>query len=268
MARIHLFEIEDQSWCPRPVRDAATDYLRFAINTANSYAPALPHLLNGLKSSNSRTIVDLCSGGSGPWLKLLAPIAAEVPEVEVTLTDLYPNLEAFHRAQEETGGRLQFERESVDATAVPKRLHGFRTIFTAFHHFRPEQGRAIIADAVQSRQGIAVFEATERSAINILMILFTPLLLLFISPLIRPFTLSRILFTYIIPLVPIVVLWDGVISCLRTYSPKELRELVATVPGNEGYTWEIGQERGAKGPIPVTYLVGVPLAEDSTKTAF
>jgi hypothetical protein len=30
MRRMHLFEIEDQSWCPRAVRDAMTDYLRFA----------------------------------------------------------------------------------------------------------------------------------------------------------------------------------------------------------------------------------------------
>jgi len=258
MARLHLFEIEDQAWCPAPVRDAATDYLRFAINTADSYAPALPHLVAALTRSGAKRILDLCSGGSGPWLKLLPPLTAEVPGAAVTLTDRYPNVEAFERAREESGGTLRFEQEPVDATAVPQRLTGFRTVFTAFHHFRPEQARAILADAVHSGQGIAVFEATERSPVNIIMMFLTPLILLFVTPLIRPFTFSRILFTYIIPLVPLVVLWDGVVSCLRTYSPDELRALVAEVPGSEHYDWQIGQERGAKGPIPVTYLTGVP----------
>jgi len=39
---------------------------------------------------------------------------------------------------------------------VPDELTGFRTIFSAFHHFRPEEARAVVADAAHQRQGIAV----------------------------------------------------------------------------------------------------------------
>src|SRR2546422_6427005 len=51
-----------------------------------------------------------------------------------------------------------FRSEPVDATQVPGDLHGFRTIFTAFHHFRPAQARAVVADAVAKGEGIGVFE--------------------------------------------------------------------------------------------------------------
>ena len=50
------------------------------------------------------------------------------------------------------------------------------------------------------------------------------------------------------------MLVDGLVSCLRTYSPPELREL----SGNfETYTWETGTVRGHS-PFAVTYLVGYP----------
>ena len=41
---------------------------------------------------------------------------------------------------------------------VPESLNGFRTLFSSFHHFRPEQARAILANAMEKKQAIAVFE--------------------------------------------------------------------------------------------------------------
>src|SRR5439155_21664731 len=123
--------------------------------------------------------------------------------------------------------------EAVDATSGPPALSGFRTLFSSFHHFRPEEARRILADAVRQRQGIGVFEATQRSAPAMLAMLLTPLFVLLATPFIRPFRLSRLFWTYLLPVVPIVALFDGVVSCLRTYTPTELRALVAEVPGGE-----------------------------------
>ena len=39
MGRIHLFELEDQTWFPKPIRDAGTDFLRFMTEAGNSYGP-------------------------------------------------------------------------------------------------------------------------------------------------------------------------------------------------------------------------------------
>jgi len=51
--------------------------------------------------------------------------------------------------------------------------------------------------------------------------------------------------------------FDGVVSCLRAYSVAELRELVS---GLDTYDWEIGMTRGARSPLHMTYLIGVPRA--------
>ncbi|HEX6372163.1 MAG TPA: hypothetical protein VF006_24815 [Longimicrobium sp.] len=256
MRRLHLLEIEDQPWCPAFLRDAATDFLQFMIVATDTYAPAVPHLRSALDRAGTRRVVDLCSGGGGPWPGLLAHLDTPEAPVEVRLTDRYPNREAFERAVERTRGRLAFHPEPVDAAALPAGLTGFRTLFTAFHHFPPQAARAILGDAVRAGQGIGIFEATQRSAPSLLATALSPLVVLAVTPFIRPFRWSRLLWTYLIPLVPLLVLFDGLVSCLRTYTARELRGMADSLDA-PGYTWEIGEAKG-RGPVPVTYLLGIP----------
>lgn len=262
MKRFQFFEIEDQAWLPASIRDALTDYLQFVTDRAQPYAPIIPQLGHALEQTRTRRIVDLCSGGAGPWLSLksVLPLA---PSVKVLLTDKFPNTEAMRRAEVLSDGAIEFVAESVDATNVPDEMFGFRTLFSSFHHFRPEQARAILSDAVRGGQGIGVFEATHRSALAILLMFVTPFLALAFTPLIRPFRLSRLLWTYLVPVVPLVILFDGIVSCLRTYTPAELKTLAAEAAAGAQYRWEIGEQRAERQPLPVTYLLGYPITLDS-----
>ena len=161
MKRLHLIEIEDQDWCPRTFRDATTDYLQFALAATKPYAVLIPILATTLQRTGTRQILDLCSGAAGPWL-WLRPVLAEMGlSVSVCLTDKYPNMEAFGRSSRLTHEAISYHPQPVDATRVPGELQGFRTMFTAFHHFRPEQACAVLADTVRKRQGSGVFEATH-----------------------------------------------------------------------------------------------------------
>lgn len=129
-------------------------------------------------------------------------------------------------------------------------------MFTALHHFPPAEARAILADATRAGQGIAVFEVTRRTPLALLGILFFPVLVLLFTPLIRPFHWRRLFWTYLVPVLPLAVWWDGTVSCFRTYTPEELRDLVDDL--HQGYEWEIGSVRSAPLLTRVTYLVGVP----------
>jgi hypothetical protein len=256
MRRIHFIEIEDEPWCPNSIRDAATDYLQFVIQKANPYQTVLKKLQNALEFTRRTEIVDLCSGGGGPWSNLIPALKFDEPQMKVRLTDKYPNLDSFNRLREFFPDNINFSTESVDAAQVPKNLKGFRTLFTSFHHFRPKQARQILTDAVANNEGIAIFEFTQRKISAILAMLLTPLFVLLVTPFIRPLRFSRIFWTYIIPTVPLLVGFDGVVSCLRTYTPPELQELSGGL--SEKYQWEVG-ELPVKGSIvPVTYLIGYP----------
>ena len=259
MGRFHLFEIEDQPWCPRVLRDALTDYLRFVMDRFEPYAPAVPLLADALERLGETRVVDLCSGGGGPWLSLLRRLRAEGRTgVRVRLTDYYPNRPAFQRLHEESGGAIDGNDEPVDATDVPAHLDGLLTLFTALHHFRPDAARRILQGAVRRGRGIAVFEATRRSPVALLGMVFFSLGVLVFTPFVRPFRWSRLFWTYIIPLVPLLAWFDATVSCLRTYTPAELRALAAALGATE-YRWESGMVRASRLLMPVTYLIGLPV---------
>ena len=129
-----------------------------------------------------------------------------------------------------------------------------RTQFLSFHHFNPDNAKQILQNAIDTNSAIAIFEAQERSIPSNIAMIFSPLSLLLTTPFIRPFKIGRIIFTYFIPIVPIFVLWDGLVSSLRTYSVKEMNELVKNLEGTENYNWEIDKVKS--GPSIVFYLLG------------
>jgi len=257
MRRFHLIELHEQPWLPSSIRDEITDTLQFGVNLLNAYGPVAPLLRRALGTTFNRvtsgqSVVDLCSGGAGPWLELLRQL--ESPSVHVRLTDRFPNLAAFQKVSTASAGQITFHPASVDAMNVPAELQGFRTMFTAFHHFSPEDAAAILRGAVNAGEGIGVFEITRRSPLTIALIFPWVLLLIVCTPWVRPFRWSRLLWTYLVPIIPAVLLFDGVVSCLRTYRPAELRGLASKLHA-PGYQWEIGEIPGV---LPVTYLIGVP----------
>lgn len=260
MKRLHLFEFNDQAWLPSSLRDALTDYLQFVITKGRAYAPIVPHLKHALECANTNRVVDLCSGGGGAWPSVLPEMS---DTLHIELTDKFPNEQAFRQIQAASPAQIQFHAQPVDASAVSSELTGFRTLFSSFHHFPPDQARAILSDAVQKGQGIGIFEGTQRSAPAIVLMLLTPLIVLLVTPLIRPFRWSRLFWTYCPPIVPLMVPFDGIVSCLRTYSPDELRAMVAGIPNAQTYHWEIGEEKPARGGLPITYLIGYPKSNAS-----
>jgi hypothetical protein len=260
--RFHLLEIADQAWCPRILRDGLTDYLRHAEAVMRPYDPALPRVQRALARCGEQRVLDLCSGAGGPWVPLLSAWEKTGGgPIEVRLSDQRTSPEAWARAAESSAGVIRPCPQPVDARAVPKDLPGFRTLFAAFHHFRPNEAREIIRDAVRQRRGIAILEVTQRTPLSVFLACFSWLFVMLLTPGIRPVRVSRLVLTYLIPVIPLLVTFDGVVSCLRSYTVDEFGEFAAAVAGDgDAYDWEIGEVPYPGFPIPVTYAIGVPRA--------
>jgi hypothetical protein len=237
-------------------RDLLTDFLSFHASVFKPYACVAPLLAGTLKGAGATRIVDLCSGAGRPLLSLIPALSRlGFSDLHVTLTDKYPNLEAQRNIGET--GVVTYLKTSIDATDVPSNLKGFRTLFTSFHHFRPDAAHAVLADAVSKDEGIGIFEYTERNwLIWALPTLLIPLFVWLCTPFIRPVRWRRLVWTYLIPVVPIIAMWDGFVSNLRTYSVAELRDLVRQT-GGQRYEWKIGRARSI-GLSRVTYAIGWP----------
>jgi hypothetical protein len=256
MTRIHLFEFTDLSWYPDVFRRVQTDYLQFAASMGTGHKYLVPLFRKALAHARTNRIVDLCSGGSGPWLHLVDQLAEAGLDVSVTLTDLYPHPVSVRV----TGPRVSYLTEPVDATNVPAALTGMRTLFEGFHHFKPEQATDILRDAAKKGEPIGIFEASLTPPIGPLLLVLSPLITLLtyllVTPFIRPVTLPRLVFTYLLPVVPLATCWDGVVSMLRGYSPDELRALAASVDV-EGYVWEAGKASTGTGVfiVPINGMI-------------
>lgn len=256
MGRIHAFEFEDQKWFPVSIRNYGTDFLQFVTNKFDFYKGIAPLLTEAMNASGHKDIMDLASGGGGGWMSLTKHLQKDIPDLKITLTDYYPNLRAFERTKNQNPQLYRFVDRSVDARDVPKDLSGFRTQFLSFHHFRAEDALKILQNAVDSNASIGIFEGQKRDVSHFIKNMLSPVSVIITTPFIRPFKIGQILFTYIIPIVPLFVLWDGVISVLRTYSVQEMNELISKVDGNEKYEWKVGLNK-TKG-ISVPYLIGYP----------
>eukprot|EP01006_Ploeotia_vitrea_P026724 TRINITY_DN59680_c0_g1_i2.p1 TRINITY_DN59680_c0_g1~~TRINITY_DN59680_c0_g1_i2.p1 ORF type:complete len:285 (+),score=154.95 TRINITY_DN59680_c0_g1_i2:350-1204(+) len=241
-------------------------------------------------------IVDLCSGSGGP----LPFVSSFLPEqTSVLLTDKFPsfggadsdvppidesnenNENNEKKEQHDEDRQIAYMPRSVDAMAC--RLDcDIRTLFASFHHFTPDQATGILKDAVRNQQRIAIYEFTYNSIGAVLVgLVVLPLVALLSTPLIvfrqvrrriakgqacnAAFLFDivrRLFFTFVVPIVPLVIWLDGTVSHLRTYSPAELLELVRRADRRQQYDWAIEQldilDYPFLYPVPITVLSGRP----------
>ncbi|GAA4357304.1 hypothetical protein GCM10023185_21920 [Hymenobacter saemangeumensis] len=260
--RLRLFEFEDLPWFPPIIRSGMMDYLRFMISNLGTYRPIAPLLAEGLRRTGQRQLLELGAGsGGGTETVWQALNEAGVKQLRITLTDLYPQPEAWQDIAEHTHGAIGHEEAPVNALAVPRNLRGFRVIFSAFHHFPPDAARAMLRDAVRAGTGIGVFEGAGKHWWEVLLAwTVLPVAQLLLTPFFRPFRLSRLLFTYVLPLIPLCTIWDGTVSLLRLYTPAELQALAREADPEQRFIWQAGKKRHWWGP-EVTYLIGWPRSQ-------
>lgn len=251
MRRFQLFEFTDLDSWPEPFRALLTDHLRTLLEIAKPFNGKASAVAEALRRGKTRKVVDLCSGSGGPWSHFKKEVERELgEEISVLLTDKYPNTKAAERLRSLEG----FEYLSgVDALDVSASLDGIRTVIDGFHHFTPEQAQGILADAVSKKRPIIVLECIQRTWIDFVLTAISPLLVLLLAPFVKPFRFTRLIFTYLVPIAPLVVTWDAAVSVLRCYTPAELLGMARAVSG-DGYEWEAGAARN-KG----TWLVGWPI---------
>ncbi|HNU59482.1 MAG TPA: hypothetical protein PKI08_05985, partial [Aquaticitalea sp.] len=198
---------------------------------------------------------DLGSGGGGGLLWLGKELQNKNSEISIKFTDLYPNIEAFQHTTSQSD-IFEYHSEPINAKNVPENLKGLRTMFLSFHHFRPQEAKMVLQNAINNDQPIAIFEIQDRGLPSIVAMLLSPLSVLATTPFIRPFRLSRLIFTYLIPIVPLIVLWDGIVSALRTYTADEMKDLVNTLENNTAFEWEFNKKKSKTGFV--IYTIGIP----------
>ena len=259
---MQLFEFLDLPGLPQVLRTLATEYLQASqeIGGGQRVVDLVARRVESvLEERKSRELVDLCSGSGGLMPAVARRLAERGAPVHVALTDLFPDPGAAARLSAGERSCVGVHPEPVDARAVPRTLHGARTASARTARASAGGKWWKPMKIVRAGEPILVFEGTERRLAALLpFALFSPLLVLALTPLIRPFRAARLFFTYLVPLVPLIVWWDGVVSHLRSYRCDELLELARGLGSD--WRWDASRERIPGTPLYATSLIGLPPA--------
>ncbi len=257
--RLHLIELHEQPWYPAFLRRIFQRGLGRALILTDTFESFYEPFRRFLARTDTRSILDMCSGSgdaiTDAWRSLASNFDGETPTL--FLSDLYPNVPSYERLQKQFPGLIDFYSESVNVMHPPPDAPRVRTLFNSLHHFRPEQVRAILKDAAENADGIATFEATGNTWKNNLQTLFVlPFASAFlVAFLLRPIRLTNILFSILIPVIPLTALFDGLVSNFRTYSAADLEELTRSIDCPD-FRWQAGTVKVRRTGLEATYLFG------------
>jgi hypothetical protein len=266
MKRIHLIEVEDLGWFPDSLRQCLTRLIVVMHKLIGSPYELAQLVRRALKYADKPAIIDLCSGSGGPMIEVFRLLEThdKIQGLTLTLTDLYPNQEAASKINNEKSTGITYLTNSVNASNLGSGKIGVRTMVCSLHHMRPEVARNILKEAIVNRQPICIFEISDNSLPLCIWWIAIPMnfiMAFFITPLIKPLSWKQLVFTYIIPVIPICFAWDGAVSNVRTYTLTDMDELLKGLE-TECYTWEKGRISGIFRKL---YLLGLPVSSDKSQ---
>jgi hypothetical protein len=231
-----------------------TECLSTVFVITGIYDCAYEMLRNVTTKTRENNILDLCSGAGGPWPRLISLFSKDDVEISVTLSDKFPTTK---NNTKNSSTKITVSSIPIDALEIPLDSPKVITMFTGLHHFSPAEVKRIFKSVEEQKKGFCAFEVTELSFTCILAIFLMPLFLFVATPFIKPFSFKRLFFTYILPIIPFAVWYDGIISSFNSYKLCDLKKLVLT-NSNASYNWEVGRKRSKWSLLYVTYIIGMP----------
>ncbi|NJB71166.1 hypothetical protein GGR42_001628 [Saonia flava] len=266
MKRIQLFEFEDYDWFPTWLRTCMTNLIN-VLHKLLGVSDVLANLVaQALIKSNAKQIVDLGSGAGGAMPEVMKILHGydRYKDVNLIMTDLYPDDEMVAKFNSQYNPSIKYHKSPVDATDIANTPEGLKTMVNSFHHMNPENAKEILKSAQENKQPLLIYEMGQNNIPLLMWWLLLPislavmmLMVLFMTPFVKPLTWRQLVFTYLIPIIPICYAWDGQASLPRMYTLKDMDVLLEGLE-TENYTWEKAIMYRKKGKKLGTYVMGLP----------
>ena len=248
---------------PQTLREKVQDYLtigwvnKFPILQSITPCALAARILSSVlgRRVSDYVYIDFASGSGGPTPYFEKHLNQQLrdegkEEVKFVLSDISPNLQAWSAAAKKSEN-LSYIEQSVDATAAPsakamlKDVPGasgkkiMRLFSLAFHHFDDDMAADVLQNTIKTSDGFCIFELQSRHLSSFLLVSLLWPLAMVCTPFYFPHLPGHLFFTYLVPLVPFVWVFDGYISCLRTRQPEEILALARQkIPEDELHKWD------------------------------
>ncbi len=226
MNRRQIPQITNTKWFPSFLTRCIYEFMTWFVVKVNASKPFIPVIEEGLKHANRIMVIDKKCGAG------------------------------FETVDHLIDGKIK--RVKVDADNFEATEEGLYLSVNSFHQFTVKEAKEILAQVSKNRQPIVVVEGNNDSLWQVFgMTVIVPLTVILTAPFVKPFRLERLVFTYLIPLLPSVTFLDGFIALFKLYAPKDLDELTASL-NEENYYWRSGKMDNGRGG-KIIFLIGHPV---------
>lgn len=225
MKRKHVPQFTNQSWFPSFLKQCIFEFMTWFVGKVKAAEPFLPVIEEGLSHTDNRQTINIDSK-IGAGFETLQPLLDD--SIAIQKVDLN-NIHTSHK--------------------------GLYVSVNAFHQLKPNEAKNLLTNIAKSGNPVAIVEGNNDSLWQVVgMLVFVPLTVLLTAPLVKPFRFSRIIFTYLIPILPLVTLIDGFLALFKLYPPSDLDELTASIDV-KNYKWRSGKMDNGRGG-KIIYLLG------------
>lgn len=240
-------ELEDYNWFPQLFRRFQAAYIGSIIKWTKFYKPLVPVVQQLLGENKIYKIQDLCSGSGMPAVFMQQQLSGNYKTI---LSDKFPE-QSFANTE-----NVIYLNTETDVLLLKPEHDNCYTMYNAFHHFTESEQQEVLKNLQAANAPFVIAEILEPDFFTMIKIIFTTTIVqLLTAPFVKPFSLLRLLFTYIIPVNIFTVTYDGIISVLKSKSVQQYQNLVNKT-ANENYDISVHKISTWKGTI--TYLKGNP----------
>jgi hypothetical protein len=227
MRRKQITQLINTKWCPGLIKQLCFEFLNWFVVKVNATKPFIPIIENVLIESKTSNIINL-EANIGAGIETVKP----------------------------------FLNKHLAITTIPlskintQQQRGMYLFVNSFHQLPAISAKKTLEEIAKSGNPVVVVEGNNDSLWQLVgMTIFLPVAVILSAPFVKPFRWTRILFTYIIPVLPVIMVIDGCIGLLKLYNPKDLNKLTSSIKVPD-YKWTTGKKDNGRGG-KIIYLTGI-----------
>jgi hypothetical protein len=217
MRRKQVTQFINTTWFPKHLKLLIAEFLTWFVLKTNASKPFMPLINQMLEENKTNTIINID-----------IPIGAGIDTVT-------PFLDKKIKVRNLTLAEFNTQQS------------GLYLFVNAFHQLPPQKAQQIVAQIAKSKNPLIIVEGNNDSLWQIVgMTFFVPLTVILTAFFVKPFRFTRIIFTYLLPILPIALVIDGCLALLKLYNPKDLLTLSKNIE-LENHQWEAGKKDNGRG---------------------
>ncbi len=224
-------EFMDQSWVPDSLHATLRDVLGFHLRLTLGYYYrwAAAEALAKAKRLGASKVVELGAGSAGFSETLARMVRDRGEDLTVEISDLHPQPARYRELEQMFPGIVSAHVEPLNFLTRTEPSPTDIVVFSAAFHHIPKGDRHAVLAGMRGRR-VLIFESVTRNlpsifgcAVGFLPAMLTPLYFLGTAQ----GRWRRFVWCWLLPVAPLMVAWDGVVSCVRCWTEDEWRSELA-----------------------------------------